>query len=80
MATSVRIIDCSHWNLRWKCTPSEGQRNTMDYDWLRVQSEQHLTTLLIETRLTKDILLDEIGETGEEEGAYLASDSENDFP
>ena len=40
--------------------------NTMDYDWLGVQSEQHLTTLLIETRLTKDILLDEIGETEKE--------------
>lgn len=36
----------------------------MDYDWLGVQSEQHLTTVLIESRLTKDILLDEIGETG----------------
>lgn len=36
--------------------------NTMDYDWLGVQSEQHLTTVLIEARLTKDILLDEIGE------------------
>lgn len=25
MATSVHVIDCSHWNLQWKCTPSEGQ-------------------------------------------------------
>ncbi len=41
-----------------------GANNTMDYDWLGVQSEQHLTTVLIETRLTKDILLDEIGEMG----------------
>lgn len=40
----------------------------MDYDWLGVQSEQHLTTVLIETRLTKDILLDEIGEMGKKKG------------
>lgn len=41
-----------------------GANNTMDYDWLGMKSEQHLTTELIETRLTKDILLDGIGETG----------------
>lgn len=41
-----------------------GTNNTMDYDWLGVQSEQHLTMVLIETRLTRDILLDEIVETG----------------
>lgn len=40
-----------------------GANNTMDYDCLGMQSEQqHLTTVLIETRLTKDLLLDEIGE------------------
>lgn len=39
-----------------------GPNNTMDHACLGVQSEQHLTTVLIETRLTKDILLDEIGE------------------
>lgn len=41
-----------------------GANNTMDYDRLGARSEQHLTTVLIETRLTKDILLDEIGEMG----------------
>lgn len=40
----------------------------MDYDWLGVQSEQHLTTVLIETRLTRDILLDEIVETAKRGG------------
>lgn len=64
MATSVHVIDCSHWNLRWKMYTKWGANNTMDYDWLGVQSEQHLTTVLIETRLTKDILLDEIGGIG----------------
>lgn len=44
--------------------PARGASNTMDYDWLGMKSEQHLTTELIETRLTKDILLDGIGETG----------------
>lgn len=54
-----------------------GANNTMDYDWLGVQSEQHLTTVLIETRLTKDILLDEIGETGKtRRGLTYPNDSE----
>lgn len=44
-----------------------GANNTMDYDRLGVQREQHLTTVLIESRLTKDILLDEIGEMGNKE-------------
>lgn len=43
-----------------------GANNTIDYDWLGVQSEQHLTTVLIESGLTKDILLDEIGEMEKE--------------
>lgn len=52
----------------------------MDYDWLGMKSEQHLTTGLIQARLTKDILLDGIGEIGGKEmGAYLSKDSENDF-
>lgn len=46
-----------------------GANNTMDYDWLGVRSEQHLTTALIESRLTKDILLDEIGEMRKKERA-----------
>lgn len=37
-----------------------GANNTIDYDWLGVQSEQHSTMVLIETGLTKDILLDGI--------------------
>lgn len=41
-----------------------GANSTMDYDWLGMKSKQHLTTELIETRLTKDILLDGIGEMG----------------
>lgn len=36
----------------------------MDYDWLGMGSERHLTTELIETRLTEDILLDGTGGAG----------------
>lgn len=61
MATSVHVIDCSHWNLMEMYT-KRGANNTIDYGCLGVQHEQHLTTALTETRLTKDILLDEIGE------------------
>lgn len=60
MSASMHVIDCSHWNLRWNCT----QNRTMDYDWLGMGSERHLTTELIETRLTEDILLDGTGEAG----------------
>lgn len=50
----MHVIERSHWNLPWNHTPS----STMDYDWLGMRSEQQrLTAELIETRLTKDILL-----------------------
>lgn len=63
MATSVCVIDCSHWNLRWKCTPRQGQTTQwVMSDW--ECSMQYLTTVFIQGRLTKDILLDEIGEMG----------------
>lgn len=60
MATSVHVIDCSHWNFAMEMYTKAGANNTMDYERLGVQREQYLTTVLIESRLTKDILLDEI--------------------
>lgn len=59
-SASRHVIERSHWNLRWNCT----QNRTMDYAWLGMGSERHLTTELIETRLTEDILLDGTGEAG----------------
>lgn len=49
----------------------------MDYDWLGMKSEQQrLTTELIETRLTKDILR---GEAGGRDESAPTKDSGNDF-
>lgn len=52
MATSVLLtvhIGICYGNVHRE----RGANNTMDYDWLGEQSEQHLTTVLIETRFTK---------------------------
>lgn len=62
MTTSVHVIECSHWNLQWKCILSQGQTTQWIMTAWECSEQQHLTTVLIETRLTKDILLDEIGE------------------
>lgn len=53
----------------------------MDYDWLGMKSKQHLTTELIETRLTKGYSFRWNWRNGEEEmSVYLSKDSENIFP
>lgn len=64
MATSLQCYRLFTLEFVMEMYTKRGANSTMDYDWLGMKSKQHLTTELIETRLTKDILLDGIGEMG----------------